>query len=249
MANSTTSLTSSEEAMGLARDMAGAYGEMVAFYRQRMGLSASEADAKARQVLPAVVQERISADPTQGFSWVDVGRLMESQPEAVLAAWEGLKDAARQDLASGRRAALALEVSSGPRLMADFLAIREALISQWRPAGGTDLILVDIMAQAYACHLYWIARLQLMAEIEVRRSSQTATTENRWQPPQVSEFEAVEQAGAMVDRFNRLFLRTLRALRDLRRYNVGVVIGRAGQVNIGDRQVNIEGAGGPSDAS
>ncbi len=42
----------------------------------------------------------------------------------------------------------------------------------------------------------------------------------------------------MVDRFNRLFLRTLRALRDLRRYAPAVTIQNAGQVNIGAQQVN-----------
>ena len=42
----------------------------------------------------------------------------------------------------------------------------------------------------------------------------------------------------MVDRFNRLFLRTLRALRDLRRYAPTVMIQDAGQVNIGQQQVN-----------
>ena len=50
--------------------------------------------------------------------------------------------------------------------------------------------------------------------------------------------EAIEQA-AMVDRFNRLFLRTLRQLRDLRRYAPAVTIQNAGQVNIGQQQVNV----------
>ena len=49
----------------------------------------------------------------------------------------------------------------------------------------------------------------------------------------------MEQAAAMVDRFNRLFLRTLRALRDLRRYEAPVNVGMAGQVNIAGQQVNV----------
>src|SRR5262245_58367283 len=36
----------------------------------------------------------------------------------------------------------------------------------------------------------------------------------------------------MVDRFNRFFLRTLRQLRDLRRYTPQVTIQNAGQVNV-----------------
>ena len=44
--------------------------------------------------------------------------------------------------------------------------------------------------------------------------------------------------GRIVDRFNKLFLRTLRALRDLRRYAPTVMIQNAGQVNIGQQHVN-----------
>ncbi len=50
--------------------------------------------------------------------------------------------------------------------------------------------------------------------------------------------EVMEQATAMVVRFNRLFPRTLRQRRDLRRYAPRVTIQNAGQVNIGVRQVN-----------
>jgi hypothetical protein len=59
----------------------------------------------------------------------------------------------------------------------------------------------------------------------------------------MSEAEAVDQAAAMVDRFNRIFLRTLRALRDLRRYAPAtVVVQNAGQVNVGSQQVNMAAA-------
>ena len=51
----------------------------------------------------------------------------------------------------------------------------------------------------------------------------------------------MEQAAAMVDRFNRLLLRTLRALRDLRRYGPSVTVQNAAQVNIGGQQVNMAG--------
>jgi hypothetical protein len=44
----------------------------------------------------------------------------------------------------------------------------------------------------------------------------------------------------MCDRFHRLFIRTLRALRDLRRYQPPVVVQNVGgQVNIGEHQTNI----------
>ena len=58
-------------------------------------------------------------------------------------------------------------------------------------------------------------------------------------PPRIEAAEWLEQAAMMADRFNRLFLRTLRALRDLRRYGPTVVVQNAGQVNVGAQQLNV----------
>jgi hypothetical protein len=47
----------------------------------------------------------------------------------------------------------------------------------------------------------------------------------------------------MADRFNRMFLRVLRQMRDLRRYSSPVVIQNAEQVNVaadGGQQVNVQ---------
>ena len=43
----------------------------------------------------------------------------------------------------------------------------------------------------------------------------------------------------MMERFHKLFLRTLRALQDLRRHSPPVIVQNAGQVNVGSRQVNV----------
>ena len=65
--------------------------------------------------------------------------------------------------------------------------------------------------------------------------------EGYWFPPYVSEQQAIEHAVQMADRFNRIFMRTLRQLRDLRRYSP-VTINNPNQVNIatdGGQQVNV----------
>lgn len=61
---------------------------------------------------------------------------------------------------------------------------------------------------------------------------------DRW-PPYSYEAEATIQAAELAERFHRLAMRTLRALRDLRRYAPTVSIQSAGQVNIGEQQVNL----------
>jgi hypothetical protein len=55
----------------------------------------------------------------------------------------------------------------------------------------------------------------------------------------VEDAEALEQAAGMVEWFQAMFLRTLEALRELRR-TPGVVVQNAGQVNVGGQQVNVK---------
>lgn len=47
------------------------------------------------------------------------------------------------------------------------------------------------------------------------------------------------RAAEMEDRFHRMAMRTLRALRDVRQYSPAVTIRTAGQVNISDKQLNV----------
>ena len=58
-------------------------------------------------------------------------------------------------------------------------------------------------------------------------------------PPRVTDFEALEQAAVMVERFERLFHRALAAFHAQRR-QVPVIVRRAGQVNVGqNQQINL----------
>ena len=69
-----------------------------------------------------------------------------------------------------------------------------------------------------------------------------------WLPPRVAEAEATEQAAAMADRYQRAFLRLMKAFRDNRRL-FGALIVAGGQVNVssGPQQVNV-GAPAPTGA-
>jgi hypothetical protein len=57
----------------------------------------------------------------------------------------------------------------------------------------------------------------------------------------VSAAEAVDQAVAMMERFNKVMIRTLRALQQLRRDAGLVVIQHAGQVSVGGQLLNVVG--------
>ena len=78
-----------------------------------------------------------------------------------------------------------------------------------------------------------LARLTVLSTTEAQRQDREIEERGRWAPPTVDAAAAIDQAAAMVDRFNRLFMRTLRSLRDLRRYSASVVVQNVGQLNVG----------------
>jgi hypothetical protein len=60
----------------------------------------------------------------------------------------------------------------------------------------------------------------------------------------VSPWWALELAAGMVDRFHRMFLRTLRTLCNLRKVPLAVVVqNHGGQVNVGNQQLNVAASG------
>jgi len=51
-----------------------------------------------------------------------------------------------------------------------------------------------------------------------------------------------ERLMPLMERFNRMFLRNLRVMRELKIHPVSINIAQAGQVNVGQQQVNVEGS-------
>jgi hypothetical protein len=103
--------------------------------------------------------------------------------------------------------------------------------------------MVETLVQAHMCYNHWLGVAMNAAEYSYNAVEQHNKREEKWQPPRLSAAEMVENAMAMADRFNRLFLRTLRQMRDLRRYSVPVTINNPKQVNIaadGGQQVNLQ---------
>jgi hypothetical protein len=118
--------------------------------------------------------------------------------------------------------------------------------------------MIDDLAQSWVQLQYWKEKTIERSQTEVRyedneyslwkaqrRMERKARHDppGRWDIPYVKEQEAVEQAAQMQDRFQRMFFRALRQLRDWRRYTPPVTINNPNQVNIGE-QVNVASDGG-----
>ena len=236
MSQLTKTTSPPSEAGSLMSEMATAYRAMIDSYREHGGLTPQEAIAKADEPLPPEYHERIlNCEPDQ-VTWLDLHTLAYRDPKLAVKRWEEVKQAARNELRSSQRAGKATEATSiGPWDRARFSVLREELAREWKPKNGIERTLIDTLAQAYTAYLYWLERLTVWSTLEPRNDNRSVKNRGNWDPPRVTDSEAIDQAAVMVDRFHRLLMRTLRALRDLRRYTSTVVVRNAGQVNVGEK--------------
>jgi hypothetical protein len=226
-----------DEAREFAAEVAQSFGNMVGHYRQHYGMSDAEARAKASEC-PEHLHDHALACPPAQLSWFALDALARRDPDRAAARWEEVKQAARGEVASGHRAARPLAGrDSHCWTRARFLAVRAELLAAWRPRTGAEQHLVDQLAQWQTLIWQWLESYTTydeVATIQARRSGPDSTPGPRVQ----CDADRVEQAASMVERFHRLYLRTLRALQDMRRLPP-VVVRAAGQVNIGQQQVNV----------
>ncbi len=232
------------EAGSLAGEMAHAYHQQTAFHRDKMHLSPSAADQAARgldqtpeQALEDLV--RIRERPPDQVDWGDLQRLVNYDPNEMVALWEGLKVGAREELASGHRTARALEWNGRPLDRARFLAIRDSFRETTPPQNGIEAALLDTAAEAFSDRLYWSELVHMQAGSEVASARDSIERHGEWSPARLSAAEGIEQSAKMAERAHKRFLQTIKLLHDLQRTNATVFVGHAAQVNLGSQQINI----------
>jgi hypothetical protein len=232
--------TPCQEAGALAQEALDAYTGMVRAYTAMYDCSVQEALSKTQTLQSAEAAERVAKARPQQVGWFEFHTLSRHDPAQALEKWEQIKQAALDELQSGHRAARAVEANSpSPWDRAQFAAIRNDLLQASQPHNGVERQLIDMLAQARTTMLFWLEMLSVRSGIEAQRHEHDRKENGRWTPSRQTDAEAIEQAAGMVDRFNRIFLRTLRALQDLRRYGPAVVVQNAAQVNVGSQQVNV----------
>jgi hypothetical protein len=235
--------TSTADAGILAGEMAAAFGQLIDGLKEHYKASALEATAKADELCSDAdgFQRALHCPPDQ-VSWLDLLNLEESDPALALRRWEEVKAEARAELRSGHRAARALE--SYDKCCwgrAQFLAVRAELIAAWRPRDAQELQLIDQMAQFQALLERWQGTVN--AYTGIMGTNGAGRSKREVDLPRVRDAEAVEGAARMVERFQGLYLRALKALQVRRRAGPPVVIRRAGQVNVAAQQINVGGGG------
>ena len=231
----------------LAALMANAYRRQVNFYRNEYERElpdalrlAGEADTKEKQ---SAFLAQLREMPADQVTWGYLRHLEDGREGDALRKWEEVKAFAKDEMTSGMRGAAAVEdlspSQSGPLGRARYGALVAEMAKDWTPLTGMEMLLIEQMAQAYTMQLHWTAQYSFYC---VYRTAKVDEERGMVTLPRVTESQMVSDAAAMVDRWNRMFLRCLRQLRDLRRYSP-VVINNPAQVNVGQQQVNVNTSG------
>lgn len=221
----------------LARKLYAKYREWVEYLKRSEKLGPAEAMAKAEERVTEEYVERVLAMPLEEVSWSAISDLNQQAPEVAVALWHDIRESALHDVISGNYAEQEFIVKN-PYERGIYLAVRAAFQDQWQPQNGGEQLLVDQLAQLYCSYLAWLHRLEMRATLDAEIDEAHVGRNGKWLLKMQTQAEATEQASLMVDRFHRLFVRTLRALRDLRRWSVNVNINNPGQVNVAAQQVN-----------
>jgi hypothetical protein len=241
--------------------------KQVAYYRSTEGgsLSLDEARAAAYRKCENEEQAEELFDQLMGISvdqigFADLAELNGFSRAMAQNTWELIKRSAQDEFESGHLAACAFEPVDYMKeawTRARYLGLRESFAAEWQPRGGIELSMIDAMAQAFFQLQYWTEQAVKRARTEPREEAyeyqrwkqyqREAKTDSwkygHWDIPYVREQEAVEHAAAMADRWQRMYFRAVRQLRDWRRYTPQVTINNPQQVNIGE-QVNVASDGG-----
>ncbi len=239
MSEVVTTPAAPSEAGVIAGELVRSFGQMVQLYEKHFHLSRGESLLRAAES-PADDGERVLNGPPDQVSWFDLHGIARTDPDRATSRWEEIKRAALDELRTGHRAAEAVETDNeGAWQRAQFLALREELSADWQPRSGVERQLIDTMAQAQQGFLHWLRMLTIRTTLESCTNDRLLKEEGKWGPPRQSDADALDQAAAMMDRYNRIFLRTLRALCDMRRHSGPVIVQKGGQMNVAQQQVNV----------
>jgi len=166
-------------------------------------------------------------------------------------AWLEVVEAANTDYQSGRflLERLGAERHLDPELMATLLQLRRALIAESGATTAAEMMLVDLAVLSYHNTLRiqgWIGNLALRIEHELfGQESPTAAfgRRNGRASGLVVEDQLerlAEQLLPLLDRGNRMVIRNLKAMKELRQRTLpNVAIERVDQLNMADQQVNL----------
>ena len=246
------------EHKSILRELHRAVVRQIIFYTKPEGggLTMEEAIQRAARIMEEPEAENfykvLTSRSVKSISWLEIDRLFRYDPDAAQQFWEDLKEQADLDFKSGHFAAQIFEGADwqqDPWKRAHFIAIRDSFIEQFKPQGGIDYSMIDMLSVTFTLWMHWtethMHRATTEASDVISKSEREyiGKYQGEWLPPRVRDQEAIDHAAQMADRWRRAYQATLRQMRDWRRYSMPVTINNPRQVNIaaeGGQQVNLQ---------
>jgi hypothetical protein len=189
------------------------------------------------------VDDALIASP-EDLTWQAMARLEDEQPGSFATMWERIKEYARDELESGQRAASVAVGDDRPLSRARFLVLRDKYICEWEPRNVLESQMIDAICQAQTIREYWMRLATERAAVECEIERFTIETRGKRRDVTIDGSESARDAREEAERWDRVFIRSVRALRDLRRYTTAVIVNnQGGQVNVasdGGQQVNVQ---------
>jgi hypothetical protein len=246
-------LKDSAEAKAVADILGREYKDRVAYY-QKVLLKLEPDSPYKEELTPQEIHKRatfategewVLNDSAGDIGWHTLQTIIEHHPEELVPIMMAIKKVAKGNLAISWHAAQAVGALDRPYSRAHFSILLQAFEEDWQPRGAIEQTMLEMMVQYWIMHNHWL-EVATNAESLTQFTSTEREDKEHWQGPRLKPAELVERATSYADRYNRMFLRTLRQMRDLRRYNV-TINNIGGQVNVatdGGKQVNamVEGA-------
>ena len=187
--------------------------------------------------------QRVLDEPASRLSWYTMQDIVERDPGETIQIWRAIIAIARESIASGSWAAKASCADSEPLARAEFKVLHDGFHHAWKPRDVIEASMVDMLAQSFYGFNRWLSAANTMGLREYEAAKRLKDEDDKWNTPRLDASDAIDKAFQMADRCHRLYMRTLRQMRDLRRYQMPVTINNPKQVNIaadGGQQVNVQ---------
>jgi hypothetical protein len=187
-------------------------------------------------------REELLQMPLGEITWDALFDADEQEPGTFALVWERMLQVADDGLQSGHRAAAIVTAGQPPMAEARFLVLLRSFVKDWEPENSIEMRLIEAMAQAWMMREHWFQIAMQRVSFECERESWRVLEQGKWAAREADGGEELRQALEYTDKFDRVYLRTVRSLRDLRRYSAAVTINNAKQVNIaldGGQQTNV----------
>ena len=131
----------------------------------------------------------------QKVTWGHIAAIAQVNTDDALTIWARVRKAADDELESGKRGAEVAGHNADPFERAQYLSIRDAFADQWKPQGGIESAMIEMMAVAFSLHLYWsgIAHDRAIGVHDDQRESLKRYASSGWKSPYQSEADAVNR--------------------------------------------------------